>query len=440
MNQSAPIVAIVGRANVGKSSLYNAVLGRREAVVAREAGTTRDSVTAKVSYGGKDFWLVDTAGVKPAADEFEMTIQDQISQAAEAASLIWVVVEAGGGTNHDDRSVARLALKTKKPVILVVNKSEAKKRKAANEWSKLGLRIIFATSATQKKGLDELVAETAAQLPKAIIKDPTDVTSAAILGRPNVGKSLLFNALGKKQQAIVSPRAGTTRDINRLSVKYHDRTLEFLDTAGIRRSGRVTQGAEQFSVLRSLAAIEQSQVCLLVMDAQEPSVQLDQKIAQMIKDAGKGLIIVVNKWDLSESHDLDKVSLSAQVVADFAFAPWAPLVFVSALNGLNVTKLFELILDISKTRSAKISTPELNKWLSDAVNIHPPAGLRNRQPKLNYMTQEDDQTMPSFKIFGKDTKLLHFSYRRYLERSFRQKWPFAGTPIKFWFIDNETRG
>jgi len=435
MSRQAGIVAIVGRANVGKSSLYNAVLGRREAVVAREPGTTRDSISAKVPYDGKEFWLVDTAGLKPAEDEFELTIQEQVKQAAEAASLIWVVVEAGPGPNSEDRLVAKLALKTKKPVILVVNKSEAKKRREAGEWAKLGIRSVFATSATQKIGLTELLTATTAQLPKVAMKTPVNVISLSILGRPNVGKSALFNALANKQQAIVSDRAGTTRDVNHLSVKYHGQTIELADTAGIRRPGRIARGAEQFSVLRSLAAIEQSNVCLVVMDALEPSVQLDQKIAQMVKDGGKGLIIVVSKWDQADGHGLDKGSISAQIATDFAFVSWAPLIFVSAATGLNVSKIFELVSEIANARKLAINTPELNNWLQSAASAHMPAGLKNRQPKLNYMVQETGQDQPSFKIFGSDTRLLHFSYRRYLERSFREKWPYSGTPIKFWFIN-----
>jgi GTP-binding protein len=173
------------------------------------------------------------------------------------------------------------------------------------------------------------------------------------------------------------------------------------------------------------------------MDSLEASVQLDQKIAQMIKDAGKGLIIVVNKWDLAEEHGLDRQQITDQITPDFAFVPWAPLVFTSALTGLNVTRLFELVLEIEKARRVKIATGELNKWLQSAVASHPPAGLKQRQPKLNYIAQESDQLMPSFKIFGRDARALHFSYRRYLERSFREKWPFIGTPIKFWYTEKQ---
>lgn len=435
MSRSVPIVAIAGRANVGKSSLFNALIGRREAIVAQEPGTTRDSVTARASYEGKDFWLVDTAGLKSAEDGFELSIQDQISEAAAAADLILVVVEADVPPTQEDRRVATMALKSKKPVTLVVNKIDKNAKGDLTSWQKLGIKPILATSTTQRKGIAELLELLVAQLPRAKISTDSNRVKVALLGRPNVGKSSLFNALGAKQQAIVSEKAGTTRDVNRIVVRYHEREIELMDTAGIRRSGKIERGVEHFSVLRALAAVEEADVALLLMDAGELNVQLDQKIAGLVKEAGKGLVLVVSKWDSAPKDSFTRDALAPQIAATFPYVPWAPLIFTSAVTGQNVTKIFDLVLEIAANRTQKFKTPELNKWLQHAINQHPPAGLKGRNPKLNYMVQETNIDMPSFKIFGGHTKFLHWSYKRYLERSFREKWPLNGTALKFWFIE-----
>ncbi len=470
-----PIIAIVGRANVGKSSLFNAVLKRREAIIADEPGTTRDSIYAKAEWRGQNFWLIDTAGIKDPEDDFEFTIQEQILQAADSADVIWVVIEATAAISEEDRRVAKLALKTRKPVFLLVNKADKTPRAIPADFQKLGIKDIHLTSATQNIGISGTLDNTIRQIPKATFQENPDVIHVALLGRPNVGKSYLFNSLGKKQQAIVADRAGTTRDINRATIRYNGKEIELMDTAGIRRSGKIEKGIEKFSVIRSISAIEQADVCLLLMDANELNTQLDQKIAGMIKEAGKGLILVVSKWDslakraeeaperpeqepeptkltkeekkklarsggqnvedIKYKDSFTRDAIAPQISHAFNFVPWAPLIFTSAETGQNVTKLFDLVLEVMKARQKKYKTTELNRWLRQVIDSHPPAGLKNRMPKLNYMVHEEGNPDPSFKVFGAHTKFLHWSYKRYMERKFRETFDVNGTPIKFWFIE-----
>jgi GTP-binding protein len=433
---SLPIVAIVGRANVGKSSLFNAILNRRETIVAKEAGTTRDAITAKAEYQNQHFWLVDTAGVKSPEDQFEFTIQEQIEQAADSADVIWVVVEAGIIITDEDRRVAKMALKTTKPVFLVVNKIDRARKANMADYLRLGIKTIIPTSAIHRRGIDELLSKLVEIIPKAKLEEDDSRISLALLGRPNVGKSQLFNALANKQQALVGPLAGTTRDINRATIRFEGREIQLMDTAGIRRSGKITRGVERFSVIRALAAIEQADVCLLLMDVNELNVGLDQKIAGLIDEAGKGLILVVSKWDDAEGKDAyTRDALAPQIVGTYDFVPWAPLIFTSAVTGQNVTKIFELCIDIVEQRAKKLKTPEVNRWLKRVVAAHPPAGLKSRNPKLNYMVQEKDNPTPAFKIFGSQTKFIHWSYKRYLDRQLRQSFGFEGTPIQIWFIE-----
>lgn len=440
MSKKLPIVAIVGRANVGKSSLFNAILERREAIVAHEAGTTRDSVMAKAEWSGHQFWLIDTAGMKDAADEFEFTIQEQIMQAADSADIIWVVVEANVAVNEEDRRVARIALKSKKPVFLVINKVDKARGQDLQGFDRLGIKPIFPTSTTQNRGITDLLDTLVSNIPKATQSEDDNRLHVALLGRPNVGKSALFNTLAKKQQAIVADRAGTTRDVNRAVVKYNGREVELMDTAGIRRSGKIGVGIEHFSVIRSLAAIEQADVCLLLMDVNELNTGLDQKIAGMIEEAGKGLVLVVSKWDAVEGKDAyTRDALAPQIAATFDFVPWAPLIFTSSTTGQNVAKLFDLVTHIAERRKTRISTSTLNVWLGSVIAKHPPAGLKNRAPKLNYMVQEDDNPTPAFKIFGSHTRFLHWSYRRFMERELRAAFNFEGTAVQLWFIEKSDR-
>jgi len=433
--KTLPIIAIVGRANVGKSSIFNAILQRREAIVAREEGTTRDSIMGRADHDNRDFWLVDTAGMKDPEDDFEATIQEQILQAVDSADVIWVVIEANTVITNEDRHVAKLALKSKKPVFLIVNKIDQIRSFDITDYQKLGIKQIFGTSTTQYRGFDELLDELIVQIPKAKFKYNPDHIKLAIVGRPNVGKSQLFNTLLNKQQALVSSRAGTTRDVNKYSVKYKGAEIQLMDTAGIRRNGKIGQGIEHFSLIRTLAAIEEADICLLLIDVNELSVQLDQKIAGMVKDSNKGLILVVSKWDSIDEKDFLHDQLIPRIKADYIFVPWAPVIFTSSVTGQNVNKLFELIMGIRDEREKKISTNELNTWLRVITSAHPPAGLKNRSPKLNYIVQEKDNPSPTFKVFGAHTKFLHWSYKRYMERELREKFGFDGSAIKFWFFE-----
>lgn len=428
-----PIVAIVGRANVGKSSLFNRIVASRDAIVADEPGTTRDSISRKVHHKSSHFWLVDTAGLKSPDDDFEFTIQEQITQAADSADILLVVVEAHVPFTEEDRRVAKLALKTQKPCFLVVNKMDKAAKGSDTDFRRLGITEIFQASATHNRGVEEILDKLTDTLPKR--KDTeASALSISFIGRPNVGKSSLFNALAKKQQAVVADVAGTTRDVNKLEIRWHSKTVSILDTAGIRRSGKIGRGIERFSVIRALAAIEDSDVCCFVMDVNEYNTKLDQKIAGMISDAGKGLIVVVSKWDSIEKDAYTRDAIAPEISREFPFIYWAPLIFTSATEDQNVNKLFELAEQIRKNRKTEISTPILNKWLQKCVQHHPPAGLKNTRPKLQYITQIGTDG-PRFRIFGKDTNYLHWSYKRYLEREIRSLANFEGTPIIFEFSD-----
>ena len=433
-----PVIAIVGRTNVGKSSLYNTFLGKKDAITATEEGTTRDSLMSKLTWNDSEFWIVDTAGMKTPEDDFELSIQDQISQAVENADLILFVVEADVPFNNEDRKLSEKLLKSNKPVFLVINKVDKVKNISEIDHSKhTGIKDSFLISTTQKRGINNLLDSITANLPVIHPKKVNlDKITISLIGRPNVGKSNLFNSLLKKQHAIVSPRAGTTRDINRNEIKFNSKSIQILDTAGIRRSGKIEVGIEKFSVLRTLSAIEESDICLLLLDVNQIDVQLDQKIAGLIKDSSKGIIIVVTKWDIAEDKDpylRDKIA--AIIKRNFDFIPFAPLIFTSSITGQNITKIFEIVLDVYKQRNKKVLTRKLNDWLSMVTARHAPAGLKNRTPKLNYMVQETDNDKPAFKIFGSNTKYIHWSYRRYLENKLRSEFGFEGNPIELWFIE-----
>lgn len=437
MASKLPTVAIIGQANVGKSSLFNRMVRSQQAIVAREAGTTRDSVLGKVEYKKHQFWLVDTAGLKSAEDEFEATIQEQISEAVEAADVILMVIDSTQYVSDSDRQIAKKALRSKKPVILITNKADLRESLPDDEFKRLGIKTIIRTSAEHKSGITDTLNEIVHHIPPRTEKPADDVLRIALIGRPNVGKSHLFNTLAGKQQALVANIAGTTRDVNRVRVRYQQRAIELLDTAGMRKPGKQEVGIEKFSVLRTLQAIEESDICLLLMDVNELNTQLDQRLAGIIDEAGKGMIIVVSKWDSVEGKDAyTRDALAPQISRSFKFTPWAPLIFTSSITGQNVTKLFELALDIDSRRKQETKTRVLNDLLQRATQEHPPAGLKNTHPKLRYIVQTDT-TPPWFVIHGSNLKHVHWSYKRYLERIIRKAYNYAGTPIKFSFIDEK---
>lgn len=429
-----PIVALIGQTNAGKSSLLNRLAHKNIAIVAREEGTTRDNVMTRID---DRFLLIDTAGLKDPSDDFEAGIQDQISDAIDSADLILLTLDSSKYPDDKDKDIAKKALKSRKPVLLLLNKSDLGDSLDGAEFIRLGIKPdqTFRISATTGQGIKDLKSAILNNLDTPQ-RDATEYAPStlklALIGRPNVGKSSLFNTLGQKQQALVSSRQGTTRDVNRVEIKFHGRTLEILDTAGLRKPGRREVGIEKFSALRTLAAIEESDICALLVDATEPHSKLDQSLAGQIIEAGKGIIIVLTKADLVDStdHILDKLE------QDFNFLPYAPVLITSSTTGQNVTKLFELATEIDATRHLEVKTSELNKILSEAIVEHIPAGLKNTRPKPKYIVQTDT-CPPWFVVHGRDLGLLHWSWKRFLERKIREKYPFVGTPIFFSFRNDD---
>ena len=437
MASKLPTVAIIGQANVGKSSLFNRFGRSRQAIVAKEAGTTRDNVLGKVTYEDHTFWLVDTAGLKDAADEFEASIQEQITEAAAAADIILVVVDGTQYASDQDKLVAKKALRSKKPVVLLINKVDLAHSLPTDEYKRLGVKDIIRTSAEHNVGIEETLQKITEMIPPVEDTPANDVIRLSLIGRPNVGKSFLFNTMAGKQQAIVANIAGTTRDVNRIAVRYKLQNIEILDTAGMRKPGKQEVGIEKFSVLRTLQAIEESDICFLLMDVNELNTALDQRLAGIIDEAGKGLVIVVSKWDSVEDKDaFTRDELAPKIARNFEFVPWAPLIFTSSVTGQNVTKLFDLGLEIHERRLAEQKTRAMNDLLQTLVQKHPPAGLKNTHPKLRYVVQTDNSP-PWFVIYGSNLKFIHWSYKRYIERHFREAFDYIGTPIKFSFRDTK---
>ena len=449
-----PIVALIGQTNAGKSSILNRMARKNIAIVAREKGTTRDNVVATID---DKFVLVDTAGLKDPTDDFEASIQEQIADAIDTADVILVTLDSAKYFDHRDKKIAKDALKSGKPVFLVLNKCDLGDSLPITEFRALGVapENTFYVSATTGQGVNQVKTAIFKLLGQEVVSGPVskpsldNILKIALIGRPNVGKSSLFNTLGKKQQAIVSSRQGTTRDVNRVQVRYKGRNLEILDTAGLRKPGKREVGIEKFSAIRTLAAIEEADICCLLVDATEPHSKLDQALAGQIVDAGKGIIMVVTKADLLENsaptNYFGEENIKNRTAADFLidalehdfdFLPYVPVVITSSTTGLNVTQLFELALQVDAACHTEVKTSELNKILSEAILAHTPAGLKNTRPKPKYIVQTD-VCPPWFVVHGHDLELLHWSWKRFLERKIREKYPFVGTPIKFSFRNDK---
>ena len=361
-----PIIALVGQTNSGKSSLFNLLVRQQRAIVAREEGTTRDAIGELVEIKEQKAWLVDTAGLKDPDDDFEATIQEQIGLASQLADIVLLLVDSQMPPTTRDRQLAKQALKEGKKIALVVNKIDKKSRVEAAEWGKLAIGDIFPLSVHSRQGLRPLVDYLANNLPK---RSPTTWPKAcpvAIIGRPNVGKSSLFNALLAKQQALVNPQAGTTRDVNRQFLKNHQELFLLADTAGLKRSGKTPPGVEKFSALRTLTAINQAEICLLVIDARQPKVKLDQKIANLVALAKKGLIIVVNKWDLVDNKKEQTGIIFKKIQEEYAFIHWSRWLFASAQTGQNVSQIIPLVRQIQEVRQKTVATAKLNDWLKQS--------------------------------------------------------------------------
>lgn len=438
-----PIVAIVGRPNVGKSTLFNRLIGERRAIVQNEPGTTRDRVYGTAEWVGHEFTVIDTGGlmdedeVRPGAPESETYIaaqtRDQATSAIAEADVIVFMVDVMAGTTAGDAEIATMLRRADKPTILAVNKADSvQRRDLAYEFFELGLGDPIAVSAYHGNGTGDLLDKIVESLPEAEEEEETEGPRIAIVGRPNVGKSRLLNALLGQERAIVSDLPGTTRDSLDTEIVWEGKKLTLIDTAGIRRRGRVEHGIERISVMRSMRAIDRADVVLLLIDATEDFTAQDLHIAGYVEEQKKGLVVVVNKWDLVEkdSTTMDAYRKRAQVQLDFL--PYAPLVFISAKLGQRVGQVIDTALTVIKEREKRVSTAALNKMLNDAVAKHQPPSRPGKWIKFFYATQAD-VAPPTFIFFCNDPKLIHFSYRRYIENELREAFGFQGTPLRISF-------
>ena len=431
---SKPVVAIVGRPNVGKSTLFNALAGEKISIVKDTPGVTRDRIYADAEWLDHHFTLIDTGGLEPDSDDMMLKhMYSQAEIAISSADVILFVVDVRTGSTDMDMQVANILRKADKPVVLAVNKVDdlAKYGMQVYEFYSLGLGDPFGVSGGQMIGLGDLLDEVVKHFPAD--KDDSaedDSIKVAIIGKPNVGKSSLVNRILGENRVIVSDVAGTTRDAIDSEYELNGQKYVFIDTAGMRRKAKIKESIEKYSIIRAVAAVERADVCILMINAVEGITEQDTKVAGIAHEAGKAVIIAVNKWDLIEKDNHTMNKFLKDIDTEFKYLSYAPRIFISAATGQRVTKLFELITMVSENNSRRIATGMLNDVLIEAMAMNQPPAEKGKQLRIYYMTQVSVKP-PTFVLFVNDTELLHFSYKRYLENQLRDAFGFVGTPIHF---------
>lgn len=429
-----PIVAIVGRPNVGKSTLFNRIAGQRISIVEDTPGVTRDRIYADAEWLNQNFTLIDTGGLEPESDD--MMLKNMYSQAEiaiESADVIIFVADVRTGMVDADMQVANILRKSKKPVVLAVNKMDdlAKYGMDIYEFYQLGLGEPFGVSAGQMLGIGDLLDEVIKYFPEDKEDNEDDDTiKVAIIGKPNVGKSSLINRILGEERVIVSDVAGTTRDAIDSEYEYNGQKYVFIDTAGMRRKSKIKENIEKYSIIRAVAAVERADVCIMMINAEEGITDQDTKVAGIAHEAGKAVIIAVNKWDKIEKDNKTMNKFVKDIETEFKYLSYAPTIFISAATGQRVTKLFELIDMVHQNNTMRISTGMLNDVLIEAMAMNQPPAEKGRPLRIYYITQVSVKP-PTFVLFVNDTELLHFSYKRYIENQLREAFGFKGTPIHF---------
>ena len=430
---SRPLVAIVGRPNVGKSMLFNRLVGRRLSIVEDTPGVTRDRLYAECEWCGRKFDMVDTGGIEPTTDsEILLYMREQAQIAINSATVIVLVTDIRTGVTAADKDVANMLLRSRKPVVLAVNKADSTGAEdpAIYEFYSLGLGDPIAVSAVHGHGTGDLLDECLKYFPPAEEEDEEDdCIKVAVIGKPNVGKSSLINRILGEKRLIVSDIAGTTRDAVDTMFENEQGRYMFIDTAGIRRKSKVDEKIEKFSVMRSQLAVERADVCIIMIDARDGVTEQDTKIAGLAHDSGKACIVAVNKWDLVDKETGTMEKMRKDIMRDLSFMSYAPIIFISAATGQRTEKLFELINFVNDQSNMRISTGMLNNVLADAqARVQPPTD-KGRRLKIYYMTQTGIKP-PNFVIFCNSRELFHFSYQRYIENQLRTVFGLEGTPIR----------
>lgn len=430
---SKPIVAIVGRPNVGKSTLFNALAGEEIAIVKDYPGVTRDRIYADTSWLDYAFTLIDTGGIEPKTDDIILkSMREQAEIAIDTADVIIFLVDVRQGLVDSDFKVADMLRRSKKPIVLAVNKVDDFKSLEADvyEFYNLGIGDPYPISSSGKLGFGELLDEVISHFPEKVSADAEDERPRiAIVGRPNAGKSSLINKLAGAERCIVSDIAGTTRDAIDTSIIYNDKEYIFVDTAGLRRKSKIKEELERYSIIRTVSAVEKSDVVVLLIDATEGVSEQDAKIIGIAHERGRGVIIAVNKWDAIEKDDKTIYKFRDKIVQTLSFVPYAEILFISALTGQRITKLFESIDVVLQNQTLRVKTGVLNEIMSEAVVMQQPPTDKGKRLKLYYITQVGVKP-PTFVIFCNDKELFHFSYQRYIENKIREAFGFSGTSIR----------